>query len=515
MNAFRAFAQASIPPAASHLWTSTLFLLLVLLLVVSLRRRLTAGGRFALVLIGIVKFVIPAALFARPLRALLEGTSPDTLSIRLPLVPPPFPVQMVVVAPRLWPAVALVIWGAVALALVFRLLVANHRVVALSVRTALPAQQREVNALSRALGRVGARTTIDIARSSLPEAPAVLRVFRPLIVLPAGGCDDLSDEELESLLCHECAHVVRHDNLMARIESLICALFWFHPLIWIAQRITVIERERACDEVVAGSADERETYLAALTKFCHAAIVPRLPGVSCMATAKLNERIDHVMNFPNLKALAPSPGRVRLLGTAALAVFTLASGIPGTTLAEGAMKKHDPYAIRLDATRSGELVIVEANVSDNATQQLINSSRLMFHRGEPATGRSGNPSAELVLDVHPDGDEAVIVEARIEHDGQTVQKSSVRIVPTPADAPRKTKYTGQPISLDLKDADLRHLIAKFGEISGMETRVDDGIEGKVTVRWINVPWDQAFATLLDENGLTYRTDNKIVYVSKK
>lgn len=493
-----------LPALLTHLWSSTAFLLLVLAVVFLMRKRLTAGARFSLALIGIVKFAVPGSLVSSLL------PSRDALPMSLQALGGAFRVMPAAMAPAsVWPRVAVAVWLVVALALILRFALTRHRLISLSVRTALPPRPREVEALARARRRVGVRRSIDIARSALPEAPAVLRTFRPLLVLPAAGCDDLSDDELESLLCHECAHVARHDNLIARIESVICALFWFHPLIWIAQRVTVIERERACDEVVAASADERETYLAALAKFCHAAIVPRLPGVSCMATAKLKERMDHVMNYPSLKAHAISPRRVTVMAAAALVLFTVAAGIVGSDAAFAGTKE-DQYALRFTATRSGTAVIVQGTVSDNSTQEVISSPTMKFESGMTASTKKSDGGIDVRLDARPNGDGRIAVDVTIDKDGQLVQRDTIIVTPS-AEEP---KYTGEPISLDLENADVRDVLNTFGKVTGFEMRIDEGVQGTVSVHWHNVPWDQAFDSLIKENGLSYKIEGKAIHVSR-
>ncbi|MEK6372759.1 MAG: M56 family metallopeptidase [Acidobacteriota bacterium] len=502
-----------LPALLSHLWSSTAFLVLVLAVIFLMRNRLTAGARFSLALIGIVKFAIPGSLLTSLLSSLLP--SPVALPISLQALGGAFRVTPAAMArASVWPRVAVAIWLLVALALILRFALTRHRLISLSVRTALPPRPREVEALARARRRVGVRRSIDIARSALPEAPAVLRTFRPLLVLPAAGCDDLSDDELESLLCHECAHVARHDNLIARIESVICALFWFHPLIWIAQRVTVIERERACDEVVAASADERETYLAALAKFCHAAIVPRLPGVSCMATAKLKERMDHVMNYPTLKAHALSPRRVTVMAAAALVLFTVAAGIVGSDRAfAGTKKNRGPYAIKIIATRAGESIVLQGTVSENKTQQVVADGTVTVKPWQRAS--ITGPGLDVAFEVRPDQGDRVAVDVTIQREGEVVQRSTLFVTPrdhTTADA--DSKYTGDPISLTLEDADLRDVIGTFGKITGMEMRMDAAVQGKVSVNWHNVPWDQAFDSMLKDNGFTYKIEGKTIHVSK-
>ena len=516
------FADSYLPSLVSHLWSSTIFLILVLLVVLVMRTRLTASARFSLALIGILKFAIPGAIVTAGGRLLvgdlfrLDSSGP--LQVPLQVVGGALRINPASMARGLWPGIAIAVWFTVALVLIFRFALTRHHLVSLSVRTALPPRAREVEALERARRRVGVRRGIDIARSALPEAPAVLRIFRPLVVLPAGGCDDLSDDELESLLCHECAHVARHDNLIARIESIICALFWFHPLIWIAQQVTVIERERACDEVVAGSADERETYLAALAKFCHAAIAPRLPGVSCMATAKLKERMDHVMNYPALKAQAPSPKRVTLLATAALVLFTVAAGMVGSdrAFAGGTKKAGEPYAIKITATRAGESIALQGAVSENKTQKIIAAPKLTFDAGQTASSRTSGSGLDVVFEVRPHGADRVAVDVTIEKDGDLIQRNTLLVTPSQSETKSPPdKYTGDPINLDLKDADLRDVLNTLGKLTGFEMRIDESVQGKVSVNWQNVPWDEALDSILKDNGLTYRIEGSTIHVSKK
>jgi beta-lactamase regulating signal transducer with metallopeptidase domain len=371
------------PGLVSHVWLSTIFLLAVLGILAVLRRRLTAGARFSLVLIGLAKFALPHALVAAGVQALdkaLRIDSRGNLERPLRAAAEALRIDFAPAGTPLWPAIALGIWAAVALALVLRLAWAHHRLASLWARTALPARPREAAALERARRRTSARGRIGIARSPLPEAPAVLGVRRPLILLPLAGCDNLSDDELESLLRHECAHVARRDNLLAGCTSVLGALFWFHPLVWIARRILRVERERACDEIAVGSGEGKETYLTALAKFCHAAICPELPGISRMATAHLKERMDHIMRYPILRAQSPSPARAALLTATALGFFTLASGLVGSgplAFAEG--KARTPDTVRTTATRAVATVEPAEPFRESATRAALAAPAPSFH----------------------------------------------------------------------------------------------------------------------------------------
>ena len=226
------------------------------------------------------------------------------------------------------------------------------------------------------------------------------------------------------------ALVARHENLVAGCTSVLCALFWFHPLIWIARRILMIERERACDEIAAGSAEGEEIYLAALIKFCHAAVGPELPGISRMAKAQLKERMDHVMCYPAFKAQAPSPLRVTLLAVAALALFTIASGIVGSELAFADGKAHPPYAIRMTATRAGGAIELAGVVRETATQTLIAAPALALDASRRGSVRSSAPGGvQAALEARPDSGNQLAVEVTIEKSGTLVQKTTLLVAP--------------------------------------------------------------------------------------
>ena len=62
------------------------------------------------------------------------------------------------------------------------------------------------------------------------------------------------------------------------------------------------------------------------------------------------------------------------------------------------------------------------------------------------------------------------------------------------------KYTGNPISMDFQDADLRSVLRTFAEISGLNMVIDPQVQGRVDMVLNEVPWDQALDTILRGNG---------------
>ncbi len=75
------------------------------------------------------------------------------------------------------------------------------------------------------------------------------------------------------------------------------------------------------------------------------------------------------------------------------------------------------------------------------------------------------------------------------------------------------KYTGQKISLDFKDADIKNVFRLLAEVSGLNIIVTPDVNRKVTVRLVEVPWDQALDLLVDTNGLGKEQLGNVVRIS--
>jgi type IV pilus secretin PilQ/predicted competence protein len=73
-------------------------------------------------------------------------------------------------------------------------------------------------------------------------------------------------------------------------------------------------------------------------------------------------------------------------------------------------------------------------------------------------------------------------------------------------------FTGEPISMNLKGADLVDVLATFADITGLNMAIDPGVRGSVTVDFVDVPWDQALDIVLRQNGLTYVLEGNVMRI---
>lgn len=75
-------------------------------------------------------------------------------------------------------------------------------------------------------------------------------------------------------------------------------------------------------------------------------------------------------------------------------------------------------------------------------------------------------------------------------------------------------YSGEPISLNLKDVDLKDFFRLIHEISGLNILIDPNVTGTVTMVLDNVPWDQALDIVLKDNNLGKSLEGNVLRISK-
>ena len=90
-----------------------------------------------------------------------------------------------------------------------------------------------------------------------------------------------------------------------------------------------------------------------------------------------------------------------------------------------------------------------------------------------------------------------------------------KVAPAPQTPPRETPFinSGEPVTLDFTNADLRAVLRTFGDISGLNVVLDPKVEGRVNLSLKQVPWDQALDTILRSNGLGYEMDGTSIHIA--
>ncbi|MBO0859600.1 MAG: DUF4440 domain-containing protein [Chloracidobacterium sp.] len=146
-----------------------------------------------------------------------------------------------------------------------------------------------------------------LALSDEIRSPILLGVFRPMIVFPADITNWTSTAERSAMLRHELAHLERRDHYVNLFQTVLSAVFFFHPLARYACRQLAVEREIACDDHVVGSGAEAESYAESIIKAAERSIgAPFGAHQLALFNARqiLERRIEMILNKDRKRLLA-------------------------------------------------------------------------------------------------------------------------------------------------------------------------------------------------------------------
>jgi len=82
------------------------------------------------------------------------------------------------------------------------------------------------------------------------------------------------------------------------------------------------------------------------------------------------------------------------------------------------------------------------------------------------------------------------------------------------DADKKT-YSGRKVTLEFSDADIRKIFQLIAEVSNLNFLIGDDVTGTISIKLVNVPWDQALDVILETKQLAMKRDGNIVQIRPK
>ena len=228
-------------------------------------------------------------------------------------------------------------WAAGLAAGALMLLVGVARLMRIASRAERVQNSRWTEMTRRIAAAYGLRRHVTVLQTDSPDLLATWGLFRPRVLLPSHA-RDWSDDRVHVVLCHELAHIRRHDWFVQISAEAVRTVFWFNPLMWIACTRLRRESEQACDDVVLDRGVPARDYASHLLELARKCRRPGVPWASAMPMARpstLERRIAAMLN-PGLNR-TPLSRRdvvftVALLLAVALptAAFRAAQSAPGT-----------------------------------------------------------------------------------------------------------------------------------------------------------------------------------------
>ncbi len=168
------------------------------------------------------------------------------------------------------------------------------------------------------------RIRTQLLLDAMVVGPMTCGVFRPVIVLPQ-DVRVWDPEDLQRAIVHELEHIRRRDWLMMLIARVVCALYWFHPLVWLSWRQLRLEAERACDDAVLLGAHP-EVYANQLVTLAERLASDRAESALAMANrSDLCARVSAVLDHRQPRGRA---GSLWIATVSAVALLLLAGIAP-------------------------------------------------------------------------------------------------------------------------------------------------------------------------------------------
>jgi bla regulator protein BlaR1 len=219
-------------------------------------------------------------------------------------------------------AVGVVLWLLGFTLMLGRLLLALTYVQRLRLRVSpVPAAWQQT--LTRLVARAGLTQAVALRASVLVPSPLVIGYLKPVILLPLSVWSGLRPAELEMILAHELAHIVRRDYLFNFVQALAETVFFYHPAVWFLAAVLHAERENCCDDLathISGQGPRQlARALAALAELTHhAAPTPHLALAAGGRRDSLLSRVQRLAHGrpANTTGLWPATTALLVLGLA-------------------------------------------------------------------------------------------------------------------------------------------------------------------------------------------------------
>jgi len=200
------------------------------------------------------------------------------------------------------------------------------------------------------------------------------------------------------------------------------------------------------------------------------------PGTAAMPAGLAIEKVDFRRGTDGAGRILVSTSDPRVQASLKQEGGRIVVDFPGTSLAPGQAQRYDVVdfatpvsSFDVSATPTGSRIVVA--VAGDYEQLAYQSDR------------------EYVIEMRPRAKTAAPVE------------------------PGKKEYKGERLTLNFQDIETRAVLQLLAETSGQNIVVSDSVQGNVTLRLQNVPWDQALDIVLRTKGLDKRQEGNVVYVA--
>ncbi len=204
------------------------------------------------------------------------------------------------------------------------------------------------------------------------QTPITWGAIRPVILLPEYVAD-WSTEQRDVVIRHESAHIERRDWLWQAFAHVMTALFWFHPLVWLAAARLRQDAEHAADDATLAAGVQAPDYADRLMAVARQ-LSGRAPGaaVAMVRRPALTSRIAAILDSGRIRSKATAGARIAVVLAAAAFLVPLSAfqnkpvyhvGVDGVTAPSVTYKATPSYTEEAKAAKIQGTVTLTAIVN--------------------------------------------------------------------------------------------------------------------------------------------------------
>ena len=284
-------------------------------------------------------------------------------------------------------ALAFAAWLAIAALLFARLGFGFYRLRSIK-RGLVVVEDPSIDAMCRAISR-----GVSVATSDDVGSPCVIGYAHPVVALPSSLVRALDEADLHRVLAHELGHVRRFDDWANLIQQCIRAALFFNPIVHVACRALDVNREIACDDLVAAGHADRIEYAKCLTEIARrgAYVEHLVPAAGFFPDRRqIVVRIEQLLDRDH-----PGSARVGVVPAASaiaviIAVAALAAHqLPAFAISVPSAPKPAPAARAAEAARAAAAQMVAAQRAVEAARSSVISAEMSAEL-EKARGAEAN-----------------------------------------------------------------------------------------------------------------------------
>ena len=297
-----------------------------------------------------------------------------------------------------WQAIVSLLWLSVVITLMLLLLQRLFFVRGLIAQSIDTGDMME-GALLRCSAQMGIKRKIAVKLSANASSPSVCGLFRPTILIPADLPSKLDSDHIEAVLLHELAHIKRQDLRVSFIQTILQIIYFYNPLLWLANSIIRRTREQAVDEMVQVAMGEKaENYPETLVNvfrmsLTRPALGLRLIGV-VESKSSLRTRIKHMINRPT-----PKTTKLGIAGSLAI-LITAAALLPmATAQQEPIATVPTSHALHLAAS-NGHIETTELLIANGADVNAKDANGNTPLHNAASNGHDGTTSMLIIERAH-------------------------------------------------------------------------------------------------------------------